>query len=83
MNINTKIDNILFVAGAIKLDVAKLKEEKRSLLRRGRSGFTSVLIKIVARLEKEIVEQRIRALDLTQEAVDLYTFQINKLKENA
>ena len=83
MNINKKIDNILYVIGAIKFDVARLEKGRVTLLRRGRKGFTSISSKILPAFEKEILKQKRRALKLKHEVVALYTFQLNELKGNA
>lgn len=83
MNINKKIDNILYVIGAIKFDVARLEKGRITLLRRGRKGFTSISSKILPAFEKEILKQKRRALKLKQQVVVLYHYQIFELKGNA
>ena len=83
MNINKKIDNILYVIGAIKFDVARLEKGRVTLLRRGRKGFTSISSKILPAFEKEILKQKRRALKLKQQVVVLYHYQIFELKGNA
>jgi|TARA_B110000858_G_C17744405_1_gene446553 hypothetical protein len=86
VNMNTsiekQIDNQCYVIGAIKLDITKFTNERADLLRKGKKGFNSKLIKIVDMLEKEITHQRKRVIKLSSDTVDLYQFQINELRES-